>query len=363
MNTLKKNIIVLSSILLSTNLYAQVIPDGTYFLQSEHSGDCVELSSTAENIKAVQNTCLEVESQKFVFTHITDDNYTISNFAIGQNSQSNGAHIYNSTQSAEFKIESSGSQYKIKSSHSSKYLTAKPFTREVIQYRKHNSDAQLWNISEELPGTLVDTEIVFNGKTYDQITSSQTQRVWLDRNLGADQVCTSFDDSACFGDYYQWGRLADGHENVSSSTTSTLASTIEPSLANFILNTNSPTDDWTSPNVDNDGNLRISNWNKPDESSICPIGYRVPTEYELTAETINNGVNNKDSAFSSFLKLPASGHRYYNDASLRSVNEVGNLWSSSTNDNNARGLGWTSYNATWYNDRRTYAFNVRCIKN
>jgi hypothetical protein len=40
-----------------------------------------------------------------------------------------------------------------------------------------------------------------------------TGKVWLDRNLGARQVCTSSTDAACFGDLYQWGRAKDGHES------------------------------------------------------------------------------------------------------------------------------------------------------
>jgi hypothetical protein len=57
------------------------------------------------------------------------------------------------------------------------------------------------------------TPISFNGLTYKMITSSKTGRVWLDRNLGATQVATSFDDSAAYGDLYQWGRAKDGHIN------------------------------------------------------------------------------------------------------------------------------------------------------
>jgi hypothetical protein len=53
-----------------------------------------------------------------------------------------------------------------------------------------------------------------------------TGKVWLDRNLGARQVCTSSTDAACFGDLYQWGRAKDGHESRTSGTTETLASSI-----------------------------------------------------------------------------------------------------------------------------------------
>jgi hypothetical protein len=56
----------------------------------------------------------------------------------------------------------------------------------------------------------------FNGLTYGLVLSPDTGRVWLDRNLGASQVCTSVTDTACYGDLYQWGRAKDGHESRDS---------------------------------------------------------------------------------------------------------------------------------------------------
>ena len=46
-------------------------------------------------------------------------------------------------------------------------------------------------------------------------------RVWMDRNLGASQVATSSTDTNSYGDLYQWGRGADGHQLRISNTTST----------------------------------------------------------------------------------------------------------------------------------------------
>jgi len=68
---------------------------------------------------------------------------------------------------------------------------------------------------------LDDGGITHNGVKYDTVTSPYTGRVWLDRNLGASQVCTSATDTACYGDYYQWGRGHDGHQSSSSLTTAT----------------------------------------------------------------------------------------------------------------------------------------------
>ena len=150
MKILKKSLLGLSGLLLSTSLYAQVIENGTYFIVSEYSGDCVELDSADENIKAVQAVCKDKEAQKFAFTNVGDDNYTISSLGVGENSQSNGAHVYNTATAEEFKVESVDNRYyKIKSNTSGKYLTSKPYSNEVIQYKKHNSDDQLWFIIDD----------------------------------------------------------------------------------------------------------------------------------------------------------------------------------------------------------------------
>jgi len=151
--------ILLSSVLLSTSLQAQVIPDGSYFISSVQSGDCVEIEKAEENGKIIQAVCEDKISQKFDLSHISDDNYTISTLAVGHNSKTNGAHIYNSNQADEFKIEQQGTSYKIKSTHSTKYITGKIHSNEIVQYNGHSSDAQLWDISTELTqessGTLV----------------------------------------------------------------------------------------------------------------------------------------------------------------------------------------------------------------
>ena len=58
---------------------------------------------------------------------------------------------------------------------------------------------------------------------YGTITSYVTNRVWLDRNLGAKNKCETIDDTSCYGNYYQWGRASDGHEKTNSEKTSTVA--------------------------------------------------------------------------------------------------------------------------------------------
>ncbi len=105
---------------------------------------------------------------------------------------------------------------------------------------------------------------LLNGIEYLTVTSPDTGKIWLDRNLGASQVCTSSTDSSCYGNLYQWGRNDDGHES-SSTTTVTRASNINPGYANFITQT-----DWTT--VDSSGEDRSSALTDGGTNDICPAG-------------------------------------------------------------------------------------------
>ena len=145
--------------------------------------------------------------------------------------------------------------------------------------------------------------ITHNGTPYGAVVSPYTGKVWLDRNLGASRVCTSFNDRACYGDYYQWGRNADGHES-GTGTSTRLAINVNNAGSSFILSPAYPYD-WAS--TDSNGSQRSANWSKTDGSSVCPVGFRVPTITELSAETLDQNVTNGAAAFANFLKLPSAG--------------------------------------------------------
>lgn len=81
-------------------------------------------------------------------------------------------------------------------------------------------------------------DITHNGTVYGMVASPYTGNIWLDRNLGATQVCTSFDDALCYGDYYQWGRNYDGHQDENSQTTNTQATDVNNIDSNFIIGHN-----------------------------------------------------------------------------------------------------------------------------
>jgi uncharacterized protein (TIGR02145 family) len=195
---------------------------------------------------------------------------------------------------------------------------------------------------------------IIDGTSSFPVTSA-TGEIWMDRNLGATQVATSSTDADAYGDLYQWGRSADGHESRTSGTTSTLSSTVTPGHANFILNGTSPYD-WLSTQND-DLWQGVDGTNNP-----CPTGYRLPTETEWTAELATWSAATSTGAFASPLKLPVAGNRDRSSGSLGLVGSYGYYWSSTVSTTRSYALNFYSSNASVNYYSRVYGFSVRCIK-
>jgi len=208
--------------------------------------------------------------------------------------------------------------------------------------------------------------ITHHGVTYGTVTSPHTGKVWLDRNLGASQVCIAYNDSACYGDYYQWGRNTDGHEKSNSITTDIQATDINNAGSAFITSSSTYNYDWAY-NTDPDGSLRSANWSKTDGTSVCPIGFRVPTVTELKAELFDSGsaeIQNNIDAFNSFLKLPSSGFRYFNSNTvlIYDMESRGYIWSVATREFYSSGSYFFLDIASWSFDFRTNGKAVRCLR-
>ncbi len=187
------------------------------------------------------------------------------------------------------------------------------------------------------------------------VTNPTTGKIWMDRNLGATQVATSSTDVNSYGDLYQWGRRADGHQCRTSATTATLSSIDQPAHGNFILALSSPYD-WLSPQNTNlwQG---VNGVNNP-----CPSGYRIPTETELNNERLSWSQSNSVGAFASPLKLPMAGYRINSSGSLNTVGTLGYYWSSTVSGTGSRYLRFNSSAASLNDGYRAYGLTVRCLK-
>lgn len=188
------------------------------------------------------------------------------------------------------------------------------------------------------------------------VTNPITGKTWMDRNLGASRVATSSTDELAYGDLYQWGRRADGHQCRNSPTISVLSSSDVPNHAFFISILGEPYD-WRRPQ-------NINLWQGVNGvNNPCPNGYRLPTLEEANQEKASWNSNNEGSAFSSKLKLPAAGLRYPSGGIFYEGKSVYS-WTSSVTGSNAYTL---DHNAQFIpiipGFSRGTGATVRCIKN
>ncbi len=201
-----------------------------------------------------------------------------------------------------------------------------------------------------VPG--IETQIV-------EVLNPTTGKTWMDRNLGASRAATSRTDAEAYGDLYQWGRAADGHQVRSSGTTTTLSNSDTPGHGNFILNPNSPYD-WRSPQ-NTDLWQGVNGSNNP-----CPAGYRLPTEVEWNAERLSWSSKNAAGDFDSPLKLPLAGGRSYHNGSFFDVGSHGYYWSGTEDGTYSRYLLFyrneLESDARMSSETRGLGGSIRCLK-
>ena len=218
-----------------------------------------------------------------------------------------------------------------------------------------------------------------NGTTTYGTVLAKDNNCWLDRNLGATEVATSSTDYAAYGNLYQWGRAADGHQLITwtgptsaggtptYTATTTLATSFTPSYPNFIANSGASPGtlyDWVPDSLNSSTSTL---WQSPAyANNVCPSGFSVPTQAQWATliSTNKENITNSATAFSSSLKLPLAGYRTY-DGGLYSQGPggYGSYWSSTPNGTNAYDLYFYStgvYAASI--DYRVSGFSVRCVK-
>jgi len=221
--------------------------------------------------------------------------------------------------------------------------------------------------------------IKHGGYNYKTITSP-SGRIWLDRNIGASTVCTKArsefnseeeyveSQGDCFGGYYQWGRMTDGHEvETSALITSKLTKmNIFQSTKFVALDDYNSHPDWLGSSNDVNGKLRKKKWKDYENSTICPKGFRVPMIHELQ----NEGVDM--NSFINILKFPHAGNRVSWENGKIRRGSFGSIWSTDLAEPYANNTEYTSkaYNFIVgetegfmvYMQGRSYGKSVRCIE-
>ena len=243
----------------------------------------------------------------------------------------------------------------------------------LTKIRDINSTVSIVDYETHISSEKIDLDLDFNftpthnGTTYGSVVSPFTGKVWLDRNLGASQVCTALADTNCYGDYYQWGRQHDGHQELNATSVVALATDLNttgnPNII-FSINTNQDWVDVDTTDIDDNGSVRALNWSKTDGSSICPVGYRVPTQTEIELETTlaSIPVIGMTSAFDNFLKLPSAGHRIPFSTQITSTAGSGWIWVVTTPDSNESNALYYGSTGNIQSYRRSTGLTVRCIK-
>lgn len=136
---------------------------------------------------------------------------------------------------------------------------------------------------------------------------STKTKCWMDRNLGASRVAINESDALAYGDLFQWGRGADGHQLISplSSLTTTRSISENPGHGLFI---NTLTNPRTWQQTTNSNLWQgVNGINNP-----CPIGWRVPVISEFVMESVELGdlrIATFPAAFNSPLKFTKTGIR------------------------------------------------------
>lgn len=205
--------------------------------------------------------------------------------------------------------------------------------------------------------------------------------VFMCHNLGADESLDPFTPvPGIYGDLYQWGRPADGHEKHESEVTDVLAASNIPGHAKFIIDADYSGDWWSGAGNNDarwgDGTDAVSP--KKADNDPCPEGWKIPSQSQWasiyqggtikgspSAATANtwSWVNQRGYQVGTSLFLPASGIRRGESAKLNDVGIYGFYWSSTTTGTISYGLALTEgtirpeYNLT----NRADGMAVRCV--
>lgn len=212
----------------------------------------------------------------------------------------------------------------------------------------------------------------YNGEkvTYPSVRAKDG-KIWMQQNLGAQRVATSMTDVESYGDLYQWGRWADGHQLRTPAPTVTAASTLSANNPSGLpaggskayisgwWNGGASTDTWNAATSSG-----VSATNGCDPCKVLGSDWRLPTEEDWDSVLDAEGITDNATAYASNLKIPAGGWRATNSPAIASAGTSSWYWSSkASGSNGAKGI-WIQSSSVRksYEDARAYGTSVRCVK-
>ena len=261
-------------------------------------------------------------------------------------------------------------------------LTADAECRGLMIYNLTNDCMEIWNGTKWIsicgdtsggggdPETFAQGEVKGNGGTTLKFMTYNLGAASAVQSMTVAQQAAHTNPEDTYGDLYQWGRMADGHEKRTSPTIAGPVSALDANgqptgaaIGNFITLLDG---DWRTPQDDN-------LWKKPKTvQDPCPAGWRVPTEAEWGAVLDNNTWTWQSSPVSGYkispdggstttLFLPFAGYRedYYGD--VFSYGNQGIYWSSTAKGVNAQCI---IFNTSWIlvsHYSRASGLSVRCV--
>lgn len=348
MGNLQKKLIMLAGIMLfigcdSNSKYSNK--------NSDNNNDTNTVNENNINTVSVKKTNLEITLTSPVLNigHFKEDDITIT---FSKELEETTA---NTSSNIKLKKKSDGSEIISIVTYNNKTVTVNPNNSlgDIEEY-----ELSISTDVKDIDGNTIASQYTLAVKTYAEdknllkyglVKSPHSSKIWLDRNLGATQSCTTSNDAACFGDYFQWGRTMNGHEKYATASTSTIQISLDSDSSSFIKDnsnwkTTYDSDLWTGVNAVN---------------NPCPSGFMVPNKIEFEDDTLNNGVIDSATAFSNFLKLPEAGYRK-KDGTLSAS---GFVWNSTLVGTIISTFYFSSSNASMAIAIPNFGLPVRCIKN
>ena len=220
------------------------------------------------------------------------------------------------------------------------------------------------------PGDTGCVTFQYNGSTVTYTTVRAVDgTIWLQQNLGSEQVATAATDASAYGDLFQWGRWDDGHQKRTSTIGTTAPSPNTPrglgqNNSKFYLTDPSwwqagtSTDTWAAATPQ-----EVTDTEGCDPCKALGEGWTLPTQDQWQAIITAESITNIQTAFDSNLRLTVAGARGGNGVYNEGLR--GYYWSktASTNRDFAKHLFYSNITMNaGAGAPREQGSAIRCIK-